>query len=112
MLNRIYGNPSSPAEEYDGDERINMVKAIAYGQLFLAESDRKLHKYLTYSGTCTRIAIASETRSKFYLFVKNWGDAFGSSDIECCLFLFVDAAPTIGKPLEHNVITPAKISLD
>ncbi|MEH1916222.1 hypothetical protein [Nostoc sp.] len=48
MLNRTYGNPSSPAEEYDGDERINMVKAIAYGQLFLAESDRKLHKYRPY----------------------------------------------------------------
>ncbi|WP_414518716.1 hypothetical protein [Nostoc sp. PCC 9305] len=25
MLNRTYGNPSSPAEEYDGDERINMA---------------------------------------------------------------------------------------
>ncbi|MEH2119817.1 hypothetical protein [Nostoc sp.] len=84
MLNRIYGNPSSPAEEYDGDERINIVKAIAYDQLFLAKSDRKLHKYRTYSGTCTRLAIAWETRSKLYLFVKNWGDAFDSSDIECC----------------------------
>ncbi|MHC5762469.1 hypothetical protein [Nostoc sp.] len=112
MLNRIYGNPSSPAEEYDGDERINMVKAIVYGQLFLAESDRKLHKYRPYSGTCMRIAIALETRSKFYLFVKNWGDAFGSSDIDCCLLVFVDAAPTTDKPLEHNVITLAKISLD
>ncbi|MBE9105711.1 hypothetical protein IQ229_12375 [Nostoc cf. edaphicum LEGE 07299] len=58
MLNRIYGNPSSPAEEYDGDKRINMVKAIAYGQLFLAESDRKLHKYHPYSETCTRKAVA------------------------------------------------------
>ncbi|MEH2339051.1 hypothetical protein [Nostoc sp.] len=35
-----------------------MVKAIAYGQLFLAKSDRKLHKYRTYSGTCTKLAIA------------------------------------------------------
>ncbi|MEH1868528.1 MAG: hypothetical protein V7K69_26510 [Nostoc sp.] len=83
MLNRIYGNPSSPAEEYDGYERINIVKTIAYGQLCVAESDRKLHKYRPYSGTYMRIAIALETRSKFYLFVKNWGDAFGSSDIEC-----------------------------
>ncbi len=47
-----------------------MVKVIAYGQLFLAESDRKVHKYRPYSGTCMRIAIALETRSKFYLFVK------------------------------------------
>ncbi|MGV0102620.1 hypothetical protein NSTCB13_01153 [Nostoc sp. DSM 114160] len=70
LLNRIYGNPSSPAEEYDGDERINMVKAIVYGQLFLAESARKLHKYRFYSETCMRIAIAWETRSKLYLFVK------------------------------------------
>ncbi|WP_334828071.1 hypothetical protein [Nostoc sp.] len=64
LLNRIYGNPSSPAEEYDGYERINMVKAIAYGQLFLAKSDRKLHKYRTYSGTCTRLAIAFPKRVK------------------------------------------------